>query len=251
MRTATILQSIVIGMTFMLLLVIQQEAKGQNWGWGNKSGINGEGNIVTQTLDLPTITSLGLGIHGEVYLAQGSRQSISIEAQQNIIDNIKQNVKGRNWNIEFDKNVKNCEPIKIYITMADLDELSIGGSGKILGQSKFSNLNNLELSIGGSGDIILDVEATDIETSIGGSGTIELSGSGESLHISIAGSGDIIAFDLPVKNCEVSTAGSGDSQVNVSNSLEVSAVGSGDVTYIGNPSIEKSVIGSCKIRSKE
>jgi hypothetical protein len=213
--------------------------------------ISGKGGTVSKNIDLPTITGVGLGIAADVYLKQGSSQEITIKGQKNIIDNIKTEVKKGSWTIEFDKEVQNYEDIKIYITMATLEEVSIGGSGSIIGDSKFGNLDNLDISIGGSGDIKLAVEAKDISCSIGGSGEIDLEGTGNELSISIGGSGDVEAFNLSVQKCNISSAGSGDISVNVGEKLDVSMVGSGDVTYKGNPKISTSIIGSGDVEKVE
>ena len=209
-----------------------------------KAQITGQGSSVTEKIDLPVITSIGLGIAADVYLTQGSKQEITIKAQKNIIENIKKEVKNGSWNIEFDKKVTDHNDIKIYITLATIKDLSVGGSGSIVSESKFTNLGDLNLSIGGSGDIKLHADARDISCSIGGSGEIELQGTGDELSVSIGGSGDVDAFDLPVKKCSVSASGSGDINVNVSNELSVSLVGSGDVNYKGNPKVSSSIIGS-------
>lgn len=206
--------------------------------------ISGKGAIVSENIELPTITGVGLGISADVYLMQGSSQEITIKGQKNIIDNIKTEVKKGSWSIEFKKDVNNYEDLKIYITLATLEEVSIGGSGSIIGKSKFGNLGNLDIAIGGSGDIKLSVEAKDISCSIGGSGEIDLEGTGNDLSISVGGSGDVEAFNLQVQNCDISSAGSGDINVNVSEKLNVSIVGSGDVSYKGNPKVSTSIVGS-------
>lgn len=212
-----------------------------------KAQIVGEGASVTQKVDLQTITGIGLGIAADVYLTQGSKQEITIKAQKNIIEVIKKEVRNGSWNIEFDKKVQNHDDIKIYITLATIKDLSIGGSGSIIGEEKFTNLGDLNLSIGGSGDIKLNAEAKDISCSIGGSGEIELAGSGDDISISIGGSGDIEAFDMAVKNCDISASGSGDINVNASEKLNVSLVGSGDVNYKGNPKVSSSIVGSGEV----
>ncbi len=217
----------------------------------NAQNIKGEGSAVSKNIDLPTITGIGLGIAADVYIKHGSTQKITIKGQQNIIDNIKTDVKGGSWNIEFKKQVKNHDDIKIYITMNTIKDLSIGGSGSIDCEDKFTNLGDLNLSIGGSGDIKLNADAKDINCSIGGSGEIELEGSGDKLSISIGGSGDVEAFDMEVKECTISSAGSGDIKVNVANKLEASLVGSGDVTYKGSPKVSSSIVGSGDVEKAE
>lgn len=206
--------------------------------------VSGKGGVISEKIDLPTLTGVGLGIAANVYVKQGSSQEITIKGQKNIIDNIKREVSNGTWSIEFEKEVKNHESIKIYITLKTLEDVSIGGSGSIIGEGKFTNLADLDLAIGGSGDIKLNVAAKDINCSIGGSGEIHLEGSGDGLAISIGGSGDIEAYDLSVRKCEISSAGSGDINVNVSEKLDVSMVGSGDVSYKGDPKISKSIVGS-------
>jgi len=208
--------------------------------------VKGSGSITTQTIDMDHISSLGLGISANVYIRQGSKQSIEIKGQQNIIDLINKKSRGSSWNIEFKRGVriKSYEAIKIYVTLTELENLSLGGSGSFYGENKFTKVQELGLSIGGSGDIELDVDASDISCSIGGSGEIDLKGSADEISISIGGSGDVNAIDLSVKNCSISSAGSGNVDINVSDNLDVSLVGSGDVKYKGKPKIKSSIVGS-------
>lgn len=208
--------------------------------------VKGSGKIVTKSVDMNTISSIGLGISADVYVRQGSNQKIEIKGQQNIIDVINKNPRGKSWNIEYKRGVKvkNHEQIKVYVTMQSLESLSIGGSGSIICENKFTKVNDLDLSIGGSGDIKANVDAEDISCSIGGSGQVELKGNADELSVSIGGSGDVEAIDLQVKECRVSSAGSGNVDISVSDHLEVSLVGSGDVKYKGSPKIKSSIVGS-------
>ena len=206
--------------------------------------LTGSGSIVTQSIDLPSIDGIGLGIAATVYVQPGSQQKVEIKAQQNIIDNIKQKVRGGTWSIEFKQKTKGHKDIKIYVTLPKLEQLSIGGSGSIIGKGRFQVDHDLSLSIGGSGNIEVEATAKKINCSIGGSGKAVLGGEAKKLAISIGGSGDVEAYDLRVSHCAVSSAGSGDVEVNVSDELEVSMVGSGDVKYKGSPKVHSSVIGS-------
>lgn len=191
--------------------------------------MTGQGATVKQTLSVSNFDALGLGINATVYLTQGSH-SVQIEAQKNIIDNIKTDVKDGSWNIEFKQRVSNHTDITIHVSMPTVKALSIGGSGEILGKSSFNNLGNLAIAIGGSG-------------------TLELAGSAKDVEISIAGSGDVKTANLKANNCEVSIAGSGDAYIEVNNGLDVSIAGSGDVHYKGNPKISSSIAGSGSVKS--
>jgi Putative auto-transporter adhesin, head GIN domain len=222
----------------LLIVLLATNCQAQ---WGK---IKGEGPVITKTIDLADFHSFGLGISGDVVLTQGSKQEVKIKGQANIIDNIKTKVRNNSWNIEFEESVRDYDELTIYITVPTLEEVSVGGSGNITSTNSFDNLNDIDISIGGSGNVNLDFNAKDVDVSIGGSGEISLNGKGDDLTISIGGSGNVKAFDFQVNTCEISSAGSGDINVHVAESLEVSLVGSGDVTYKGNPRVKSSIVGS-------
>lgn len=213
----------------------------QDWGW---NGIKGEGPKVTKTLNLDNFDGFTMAISGNVYIKQGSKQSVTVEAQQNIIDNIVTEVSDKQWKIKFDKNVRHHDGIKIYITLPTLTKAYVSGSGDIIGETKFTGLNNLTTGVSGSGDIKLEVEAKDIDGKISGSGNVRLSGSANSINIGISGSGDFYADNLTVENGTVKISGSGDATVNASESLMVQVSGSGDVKYKGRPRLSAKVSGS-------
>ena len=78
----------VFGLLVLVSLFLSTEIQAQNW-W--KSGIKGEGPVVTRDLNVGKFTGVSLGFSGDVYLTQGSSQSVKVEGQANIIDNIKIN----------------------------------------------------------------------------------------------------------------------------------------------------------------
>jgi hypothetical protein len=212
--------------------------------------ISGKGSIVSETISMSKINAIGLGIAAEVYIKAGNSQKIEVKGQKNIIEILNKKPDGNSWEIGFKRgyNVKSYEKLEIYITMPEIEALSIGGSGSIICEGKFKVRDDLALSIGGSGDIKLDADAEEVKCNIGGSGSIELSGSAEELKVSIGGSGDVKASNMKVNECEISSAGSGDIEINVTNRLNVSLVGSGDVRYKGSPKVSKSIVGSGSVR---
>lgn len=247
-KTANMKSTISSVITLFTILLFTSSACTQNWSSG--PGITGEGPKVTKTLDLASFDGLSLAISADVMIQQGSNQSVKIEAQQNIIDNLKKEVKDGVWKIGFDKNVRNHESVKIWVTVQDIEQLSISGSGSIIGEGRFSNLGDLSLAISGSGNIKFDADSKNLTVAISGSGDMNLSGSTGASSMKISGSGDIEAFGLSARTCDVKISGSGDSSVNVSESLEVAIAGSGDVYYKGRPSVRSKVSGSGEVMSK-
>jgi len=211
----------------LICFVFSTYSLSAQWGWG--SGIKGEGNRISKTLDIDQFTGIGLALSADVHLMYGEKQKVEIKAQENIIENIEKDIRNGVWNIKFKKNVRDMDRVDIFITLSEFDKISIAGSGSIIGKDRFQ-LDDLKVSIAGSGDV-------------------ELEGTAADLNISIAGSGDVQLKDLKAEECKVSIAGSGECEINVEKNLAVKIAGSGDVRYKGNPSVKSSIAGSGDISS--
>ncbi len=230
----------------LIQLCLFQVAIGQSW-FG--SGINGEGSVVERTLDIKDFDAISLTTSGKVYLTQGDKFEVRVVAQQNIIDNLTKRVSDREWRIGFEKNVRRYDKLELYITLPQLRNAHISGSGDIKSTNTLACSNDVSVSISGSGNITLDLEATAINGRISGSGDIALRGKADKLDLSISGSGDINATDLTGRQATIAIAGSGDCKVSASEDLDVRISGSGDVQYTGRPRINTRISGSGSLRS--
>lgn len=234
-------------LVIVLVALFVLPAQAQNW-W--KSGISGKGPVVKRQLDLSSFDKLILSNNAKVYLRQGRTQSVEVEAQENIIDNLVKDVSGNTWKIRFDQPVRRYEGMKVYITVPTLTGLRISGSGSINGENKFTGLQELGVSVSGSGDINLELDAKRIDSNISGSGDIRLAGSTGALEIRISGSGEVEASELVSDSCKVRISGSGDCEVEVKNDLDVHISGSGDVNYKGRPRVNTRITGSGDVRGR-
>ena len=132
--------------------------------------------------------------------------------------------------------------------MKNLEGISLSGSGKVIGESKFE-VEDIDLSVSGSGDLEMDVFARNIDSGISGSGSIELSGVSGSHKVSISGSGKLYAEDMEVEEYKIHISGSGACRINVTKEIDASISGSGSVSYKGDPDkVYNHSSGSGKIR---
>ena len=210
--------------------------------------IKGEGPIESEYRDVTNFTAIDLDISADVFLTHDTGYSVKIEAQRNILDIIKAKVSGKTLEIDFEANcVINVENINIYISMPELSEVKLDGSGTVKGTNKF-NVQDLKLFVDGSGDIILDIIANSIYSDIDGSGQIKLSGSTKKHKVRIEGTGDLKAYDLVAYESNIRLDGSGDCKVTVHDELDIVISGSGDVYYKGSPNIKTRVKGSGRVQ---
>jgi hypothetical protein len=210
----------------------------------------GTGEIKAQkeTRDVSEFTKVSFGISGNLYLKQGNNQSVVLEGDD--LDEIETDVSGGKLRIRRkDKDWGwNNRKIDVYITMKDLEGISLSGSGKVIGESKFE-VEDIDLSVSGSGDLEMDVFARNIDSGISGSGSIELSGVSGSHKVSISGSGKLYAEDMEVEEYKIHISGSGACRINVTKEIDASISGSGSVSYKGDPDkVYNNSSGSGKIR---
>jgi hypothetical protein len=182
-----------------------------------------------KNLNLSGFESIGVGVPLTVHVVKGDYK-VEVSGPDAAIGNLEIEVKNNSLSIGKEKKRKKWgnKDVSVYVSMPTIKGLSIGGSGTILVEDSFENLDDLDIAIGGSGEI-------------------EMSGSAKKVKISIAGSGEINAADLNATSCEVSIAGSGEVYVGELESLDVSIAGSGEVKYKGDPDIKKSIAGSGEI----
>ncbi|CAN5910792.1 head GIN domain-containing protein [soil metagenome] len=199
-----------------------------------QGGISGEGESITEVRNVDVFNAIELNTSAEVLLTQGPSQQVRVEGQRNILDVLTTQVRRGRLQIDTDKSLGKHNPIRIYITVPNVEALTINGSGAINGQNMLS-VEDLRLEVSGSGEMDVHARASNIQSIIEGSGDIKLRGSSNGLIVNVGGSGNVQAFDLATERAEVVINGSGDCEVNARSTLKAVVNGSGDVRYRGEP----------------
>lgn len=220
-----------------------------SWSWGSEQ-IRGSGRIVKQNRQLSGFSGLSLGTPGRVELRIGNSESVTVEADDNVLPLLETVVEDGVLKIRPARRDLNLQSrsIRVVVQARSIERLSLGGSGSI--HADPLRAKRLDIDMGGSGEIRLKgVEADTLSVSLAGSGDIEAAGgSVEKLSVSIKGSGDVDLGRVQAASASVSVAGSGDAVVAPRNRLGVSIAGSGDVKYYGDPQVSKSVAGSGEVK---
>ncbi|MES0361679.1 MAG: head GIN domain-containing protein [Anaerolineales bacterium] len=252
----------------------------------------GSGNVVEETRPVSGVNGVDLATIGDVIIQLGDEESLRIEAEDNLMKFFETQVRGGILRISTNPksvNLRPTKPVRFFLTVKELEEISISGSGDIqvpdleadrfsvdIGGSGDVNMGNLNadsfsIDIGGSGDVRTErVKVPTFEVDINGSGDINLreliaenlkldvNGSGNlgiedgqtgDQDIDINGSGNFQAGDMASKTAIIRIGGSGGITVWVTESLDVRINGSGNVRYYGRPSVSSSGNGSGDITS--
>lgn len=217
----------------------------------NAQKIKGNGNVVTIERSTDDYDVIAVSGWFDVILVDGEEGKISIEGEENLLEHIKTEVKEGKLVIKVKKgrklqpsSWKNDGGIYITVPVESVNEVSLSGSGDIVGKKTIST-SDFSTRMSGSGDITLDVESKTVSASMSGSGDINLSGTTEVFDIQISGSGDIKAYDLIADTVDASISGSADIKVTANKMLKARVSGSGDIHYRGDATkIDSKVSGS-------
>lgn len=210
------------------------------------------GYTQTEKFNLDSFSEISLGISGDLYITQGSTQSVEIKGDRDDIEELIVEVRGSRLVVKREgswSSWKNSGKITIYVTIPEVEGISVSGSGSVIGKSKIKS-DDLEISVSGSGDIELDLDLSgELDLSISGSGECYLKGKAYSVDLHISGSGEVEAEDLVVERVDARISGSGSAEITVNESIEARISGSGTILYAGNPSkVNSHSSGSGKVR---
>jgi hypothetical protein len=215
----------------------------------NMNCVSASGNVISETREVGSFSGISLRSSGKILLKSGGSQPISIKSDDNILALLKTEVKNGTLVIYLDECVTGRRTLEIEVFMDRIKELSISGSGEIVGLDEFKG-DDVELNISGSGDILVSLDADNLESSVSGSGTITITGKMDEHKLHISGSGDIYARDLSSETASAFISGSGSCQIHVRDELDAHISGSGTVEYSGSPKVKSSVSGSGKVISR-
>lgn len=206
-----------------------------------------------ETRKVSEFDKIGLAIPANLYLIQGSKNELVIEADEDLLEKIKTEVNGTSLDIQFEKwyNYKGIGNINVYVTVKDLKKLDVSGSGDIIAKSAIKS-DKLVFVISGSGSILInDLSVNDVYAMVTGSGDIKIKGNSKAneLDVTVTGSGDFESESIEFKEGEMSVTGSGSIRAHVTDELDANITGSGRIYYKGTPVIDADITGSGKIRN--
>ncbi|MEQ8413074.1 MAG: head GIN domain-containing protein [Imperialibacter sp.] len=224
----------------------------------------GKGDIVRRDVDIEAFTGINMTMAGNVTIERGEALSVEVEGQPNILDLISTDVEDGQWTIYPRSCVSNHKDFSVFITLPELENVTLTGSGSITTLDSFDDDVDILLSgsgkityagqgeeanvaLTGSGKITFSGDFADITVSHSGSGSVLLSGAADFLKATCSGSGGIDAYELVAANAQVVNSGSGSSKVYVTSELEAVVSGSGSIFYRGNAVVDETDNGSGSI----
>lgn len=196
--------------------------------------VRGDGPVIKEDRKVSVFDEIKVSTGIDVYLSQGNKQSLTVEADENLHEYIKTDVSGGILHVYTDANIREAKMKRVYVTMEDVRSLKTSSAGDIIGETPIKG-DNIEIGASSAGDIRLEVYANDLDINISSSGNVRLDGEADFMEADLSSAGDLEAYGLVVKEADVSVSSAGDAKINVTDKLVARASSAGDIYYQGNP----------------
>jgi hypothetical protein len=203
----------------------------------NITGVQGNGNVQSENRTLNEPFNAIKASHGlDVYLTQDDKESIVIEADENLHQLIKTEVKDKTLHIYAEKNIGHASSKKIMVSFKDISAISSSSGSDVVSTNTISS-DRLELNTSSGSDMILKVNTTELDCNSSSGSDLKLSGTTQKLIADASSGSDIKAGELKAESSQVKASSGADIMVNTVKELTASASSGGDITYYGNPEV--------------
>jgi len=192
--------------------------------------ITGSGVRLKQKREVPSFTSLAMEGAFDIDVVCQKPQSVEVEGDDNLLPLITTEVANNVLHIRSNRSYSGSDPIKITISLPNLEGISASGAGKIE---------------------ITGIKNEKFEVDANGATTIRLAGETKLIDIDTNGAGKVDAHKLRAARGVVEAKGIARVDVNVTEQLEVTVSGPSHVTYEGDPVLTKTVNGPGSVEKKE
>jgi hypothetical protein len=207
-----------------LLLLLPVLAAGCHHGM--RAEIVGNGKRELQKREVAPFTSISTNGAFSIEVTCQKGQSLELEGDENVLGVVTTEVNNNILRIGSSKNYSPSEPIKLRISIPNLDGLSVNGAGHI----DIKGMNNDKFEIDSNG-----------------AATITVAGTTKMVDISANGAGKVDTQNLHAARAVVDARGVAKVDLNVKDQLDVTISGPSSVSYKGDPVVNKTINGPGKI----
>jgi len=216
----------------------------------NAQKITGDGNVVKETRSIGSFSEITTEGVVNVYLSQGSTESVVVEADKNLIayiitksDGDKLVIKTRD-ELEVEKSTK----MNVYVTLKNITKLENNNVGKLETVNQL-NLNTLNIDNNSVGSTKLDLKCSDLKVDFNSVGNLTLTGEITKVSIDHNGVGNVNAEELSADIVKIDNNGVGNAEVNSNKELYMNLNGIGNISYKGNGVVkEMNISGMGKVK---
>ena len=213
-------------------------------------GIRGNGNVINVDRPVAAFDRIEVSGYYKVLLVRGTKEALSVEADENLMEHIRTRVENGTLVIDADRTMRHSKSLKIFITFVNLKGIELNGAVNIYNESELT-LDDLDINLSGAaeGKMALNVRKLDLEMS--GGSKFELTGKADDVNINASGAVHLYSIEMEIQRMRLELSGAGLAEVNVKEKLDTDISGASKIWYKGNPQLTQHVSGAASIEKIE
>jgi hypothetical protein len=217
----------------------------------NMESVRGSGTIASEDRAVEDIRGVALATLGDMTIELGEQESLTIEAEDNLLPYLETEVRGGILTIRntAGKSLLPTKPVRYYLTVNSLETLETTSSGNI--EAPAIQTDRFTATISSSGDLHLaGIVADRLEVEISSSGDLTIdTGEVAEQEITLSSSGDYEGSGVRCQTANARLTSSGQATIWVTDSLDGNLSSSGNLNYYGRPEINETTSSSGKVIS--
>jgi hypothetical protein len=179
-----------------------------------------------------TFERVHVGASVDVEIRVGEAQSVTVRADDNLIEwidtSVRDGVLRIGWDSPDGSGWRPKVKPRVDVTVPALTGVELEGAPEVR---------------------VRGVRSSSFDVEVAGAGRLRADGKVETLKVDVAGAGDVDLFDLETTDAEVEVSGAGDVDLRATGHVRATVSGAGDVRVKGGAVIEQHVNGAGSVRS--
>jgi len=195
-------------------------------------GIEGSGNVVKENREVAAFNGIEAGSAFHIYLTKGEKQSIIIETDDNLQEQIKLKVKDGVLEMETKGNITNPEKMNAYIVMPYLDKLDLSGACKMETDDRFES-EKMDIDLSGASGLKINIKVTNLQLELSGAAKATIGGFANNMELDGSGASNSYLEDLEVGKADIDLSGASKANVMIMDYLNGECSGAAHINYAG------------------
>ena len=199
------------------------------------NGVVGNKNIVTiERTPQADFTGIKVSTGIDLFISQGSANTITVKADENLHDLIITEVNDGILKIYTDKNIWKAQARKVYVTIENITFLRASSGSNVKSESVIKT-NKISIDANSGARIKIEVAAESVQTETSSGSDIKIKGT-TIYHKASASSGSSIdAYELKSTNASARASSGASINIYASINMDGRASSGGDVDFKGDP----------------
>jgi hypothetical protein len=208
--------------------------------------LKGNGEVKTQIRNVSGFSGINISGGFNVEIKQGNTESVTLETDENLLDNIKTEVRNGVLHIHNSKGMSTSKGLMVYLTLKELNKVDVSGGVKVTGSSTFTT-HTLDIDLSGGSKAYLALDVKYLKADMSGASRLTLTGKAETATLELSGASNVEAKELEAINAKVRASGASKVKINAIDTLAINASGASIIHYKGNPNISPVTSSAARI----